>query len=145
MFSDNTILIVVLVSLIVAALVYYYANSKPSEIQKIEPSDSSTMLDIEGGNQVPPMLVLFHAPWCGHCKNILPTWEDVRQNFDGYNGIRIVKVNGDENPQVTALHGVTGFPTIKFLPNGIESVEGAVTYNGDRSHTSLVQFLQAQK
>lgn len=87
------------------------------------------------------VLVMFFAPWCSHCKNMAPAWYDLTNNFDGYNGIRILKLNGQENPELAQLHNVNGYPFIKYCPNGIDDPDGVI-YEGDRSVNSLVEFLQ---
>lgn len=94
--------------------------------------------------QAPPSdraLVMFFAPWCGHCKRLEPTWDEFTRNFDGYNGVQILKVNGDESPDLAQLHNVRGFPTIKFCPRGVRNPEGFV-YEGERSMNSIAEFLQ---
>ena len=86
-------------------------------------------------------MVLFSIEGCGHCKNFEPVWDEFAQNFDGYNGVRIVKVNGAEHPELCKLHNVSGFPTVKMCMNGIEN-QTTVTYEGDRTVDTLVEFLQ---
>jgi protein disulfide-isomerase-like protein len=87
------------------------------------------------------VLVMFFAPWCGHCKTLEPTWKEFEQNFDGYNGIKLLQVNGQDNQELVQMHNVRGFPTVKYCPKGLENPDGVV-YQGDRSIGSLVEFLQ---
>jgi protein disulfide-isomerase-like protein len=87
------------------------------------------------------VLVMFFAPWCGHCKTLEPTWQELQQNFDGYNGIKLLQVNGQDNQDLVQMHGVRGFPTVKYCPRGLDNPEGVV-YEGNRSIESLVEFLQ---
>jgi len=87
------------------------------------------------------VMVMFYAPWCGHCKNLEPVWDEFMKNFNGYNGVQLLKVNGDENGNLVKAHNVNGFPTVKFCPFGLETPT-AVDYNGDRSMNSLINFLQ---
>jgi len=96
---------------------------------------------IPGPPQGTGVLVMCFAPWCGHCKTLEPLWDELIQNFDGYNGIRIQKVNGQENPKFMETHQVQGFPTVKYCPHGVDNPTGLV-YQGDRSMNSLIDFLQ---
>jgi len=106
--------------------------------ERMQMQEQHTNLNTEDSNK---LMVMFHAPWCGHCKNMMPIWDEFAQNLDGYNGVRVVKVDGQENPELAKLHGVQGFPTVKFLPKGIENTESA-TYNGARTVDSLSKFIQ---
>jgi len=87
------------------------------------------------------VVAMFFAPWCGHCKTLEPIWNEIMSNFDGINGLKLLKVNGDENPELVQKHGVQGFPTIKYCPGGLDD-PNSVPYNGDRSPQSIMEFLQ---
>ena len=85
--------------------------------------------------------VLFYAPWCGHCKRMMPEWKKLEDS--NIQGVTIDKVNCDEKPDLANKHGVNGFPTIKYLPNGINDHSGGVTYDGERNSEALVNWLQS--
>lgn len=63
-----------------------------------------------------PVLVDFWAPWCGPCKQIAPTLEELAQEFSGK--VKICKVNVDENAELAAELGVRGIPALFFYKNG---------------------------
>lgn len=86
-------------------------------------------------------LVLFHAPWCGHCKQLMPTWDKFESENQG-GSVDVLKINADDNQEAAKKHGVEGYPTIKFLPNGLDNPEGAVDYQGERTYEGLKKFLQ---
>ena len=63
-----------------------------------------------------PVLVDLWAPWCGPCRMVAPAIERSAQEFAGR--LKVVKVNGDQAPGVSARLGVQGVPTLLLLRGG---------------------------
>jgi thioredoxin 1 len=82
-----------------------------------------------------PVLVDYWAEWCGPCKAIAPLLEEVAKDYDGR--LRVVKVNVDDNQQLTAQYGIRGIPTLKLFKNGAE----VATKVGALSKSQLTAFL----
>lgn len=110
----------------------------PSQVEMLT---DTTFKEIVGSDK--DVLVAFTAPWCGHCKNLAPTWETLAQDFVTEPGVVIAKVDAEaESSKATASEqGVTSYPTIKFFPKG--STEGEA-YNGGRSEKDLVDFINGK-
>jgi len=62
------------------------------------------------------VFVKFYAPWCGHCKNLAPTWEKLGDVFQNEPNVEIVKINADQHRISTAPYGIQGFPTLIWFP-----------------------------
>ncbi len=62
-----------------------------------------------------PVLVDFWAPWCGPCRIVAPHLEELAGERDD---LRIVKLNVDENPQVSSQFNVMSIPTLLLFKNG---------------------------
>lgn len=82
-----------------------------------------------------PVLVDYWAEWCGPCKMIAPILDEVAKDYGGK--LRIVKVNVDENQEITAKYGIRGIPTLKLFKNG----EDVATKVGALSKSQLTAFL----
>src|SRR4051794_31015007 len=62
-----------------------------------------------------PVLVDFWAPWCGPCRVIAPSLEEIAEARDD---LRIVKLNVDENQQTAAQFEVMSIPTLIVFKHG---------------------------
>jgi thioredoxin 1 len=63
-----------------------------------------------------PVLVDFWAPWCGPCRMLAPTIDELAQEYAGK--VKVVKVNTDELPMVAMQYGIRGIPTVMLFVNG---------------------------
>jgi thioredoxin 1 len=76
-----------------------------------------------------PVLVDFWAAWCGPCRAIAPTVEELAGEYAGK--LKVVKVDVDENPDVSGKYGVQSIPTLLVFKNGevVERLIGAYPKN----------------
>lgn len=64
-----------------------------------------------------PVLIDFWAEWCGPCKMIGPSLEELSEEYG--EKIKIVKVNVDENPNSPSQLGVRGIPALFLFKDGV--------------------------
>jgi len=65
-----------------------------------------------------PVLLDLWAPWCGPCKMIAPTLDELARELAGR--VKIAKINVDENPVVSSRFRVQSIPLLVILENGRE-------------------------
>jgi thioredoxin 2 len=63
-----------------------------------------------------PVLVDLWAPWCGPCQMVSPALEKLAREYAG--GVKLVKVNVDDAPGVSARFAVQGLPTLLLMRGG---------------------------
>ena len=67
-------------------------------------------------NSATPVLVDFHADWCGPCKMLSPIVKEVAAELGGK--IKVVKVDVDRNQSAAMKYGIRGVPTLILFKNG---------------------------
>jgi len=82
-------------------------------------------------------LVLFYAPWCGHCQNLKPDFDQVESVIQARRMAHVIRINGDTAPQMLQREGVQSFPTIRlYTPD-----KKKIAYQGQRDASSILTFL----
>jgi thioredoxin 1 len=83
-----------------------------------------------------PVVVDFHALWCGPCKVQSPVLKEVASEFG--EKIRVIKIDVDRNMQLAGRYGIQGVPTLMIFRNG------AVKYRQAGVHTKqqLIRLIE---
>lgn len=98
----------------------------------------SSNFDEVAFNKDKDVLVEFYAPWCGHCKQLAPIYDQLGEKFSSDDNVVIAKMDATVNEMEHTK--ITSFPTIKLYKKGDNSV---VEYNGERTLEGLTKFLES--
>ena len=89
----------------------------------IDLTDSNFFTEVD---KYPLMLIDFWAPWCGPCRMVSPTVDQLAQQYAGK--IAFGRVNVDENEIVSRQFGIQSIPTLLIFQNG-KAVDGMIGAN----------------
>lgn len=88
-------------------------------------------------------VVLFYAPWCGHCKSFKPVYASAASLLEKNDDVQFLMIDCEENSDLAQSYGITGFPTVRFFTSDTSSEDG-MDYDGPRSANALVSFINSQ-
>jgi len=111
--------------------------------QEIPADDGSAVKTLVGKNfesvafdTTKDVFVEFYAPWCGHCKQLAPKYEELGKEFASTPSIIIAKVDSTENDTPAK---VDGFPTLIMYPANNKK---GITYDGARTAEAMADFVR---
>jgi len=122
--------------LLVGIYAFVSVSALESDVIIYGDDDFSSVADHE------TVLVMFYAPWCGHCKKLKPEFykaaEDLKINDPP---VMLAQVDCTEaGKEICGKHGVSGYPTLKIFKNGEVKSE----YGGPRDASGIVKYMKAQ-
>lgn len=82
-----------------------------------------------------PMMVMFYAPWCGHCAALAPIYEEVAKEMKKTCTFAIV--DATTSPKLSKKYDLQGYPTLMLFYNGV-----TYTYNNQRTSTDIKEFIE---
>lgn len=109
----------------------FYTNDVQEDSFKVEP--------VQVKSQTGKQLVLFYAPWCPHCKDMLPDWDRFAEA--NRSNVAAKKVNSELEPELIKEYDIQGFPTILLLDGTGKTI---AKYEGERDAKSLSDFVNRQ-
>lgn len=105
------------------------------DVQHIEaPKDLEQMLRKEKK----PILAMFYAPWCGHCKRMKPEFATAASQVKGQYVLAGMDVDKPEAYGIRQELNITGFPTIIYFENGKRKYD----YSGGRDADGILEWLR---
>lgn len=83
------------------------------------------------------VFVKFYAPWCGHCKKMIPAYRKLAEHLaEEEDGIPVVKLDGSKAKAIGRKYRVNSFPTLLLFKDG-EVLE----YTGKRKHEHMYNWV----
>lgn len=129
--------LVIALSLLHPALCLY---SKKGDVQILNSKDF--VPSIKGSDKI--TIVEFYAPWCGHCKNLVPIYNKVATSLKGLVNVAAIDCDDETNKRICGKYDVKGFPTIKMMRPKKDSKGrrdfSVEDYNGERSVKAITQY-----
>ena len=111
-----------------------------------EDPTSHSVRHIEGPNDLEkilrkerkPILTMFYAPWCGHCKRLKPEFAEAAEELKGEAVLAGMDVDTPDSYGVRTALNITGFPTLIYFKNGQKIYD----YAGGRDKDGIIEWMR---
>lgn len=121
--------------LLVSSQQHEFREDTPVVILNENIFNNVTKLVNETSKPDEPWFIMFYADWCGHCKRLIPHWEELAGNKSL--PAKVGAVNCEENTYLRDRFEIKGFPTLIFF-----DTDGLMyKYKGERSVEKLTLFI----
>lgn len=98
-----------------------------------------------GHKKEPIKIVVFYAPWCPHCHQLLDgdnsVWSKLKQKLSGRDDVVFDQIDCDKHPEMATQFKIKGFPTIMRIGNGKVKEYNA---EGERTVEALEGFIDSE-
>ncbi|CCW60620.1 unnamed protein product [Phytomonas sp. EM1] len=86
-----------------------------------------------------PTVILFYAPWCGHCVKFHDEYKQFAHASKG--SIRVGAIDAHAHPSIAKQFSIQGFPTINYWKMGTKSIYNPDEYRGPHTSASLMSMM----
>lgn len=112
------------------------ATENPIAGAVVELTDVDFNARVQRGQKV-PWFVKFYAPWCGHCKKLVPEWEKLAADLTDV--VNVARVDATRERALAKNWTVEGYPTLKLIADG-----KVYTYSGPRTADKLEPWARSE-
>ncbi len=112
---------------------------KGEKSEVVHVTDATAKQEID--NATVPVLIDFYATWCPPCQRVGPNIEAIAKLYKGK--VKVVKIDGDLNPQLMKDYGVTAYPTIMIIKPKTLKANQPAPILGYQSMKELQDYIDA--
>ena len=130
----NRLCMLIVLSIIFILLCKESYTDKFSEnkvLTEINDKQFDELMEMEGIT-----FIMFYAPWCPHCTNLIGTWDELCHRKNS-NKFRMARINADYYSNIGKSHNVRSYPSLKIYKNG----NFVQDYQGQRNIKSMEEFI----
>ena len=134
---------IVLVALAAACLL----SAATAEEELGELGEGSCVSSLDTGNFEAAIrgknaLIVFFAPWCGHCEQFAKFYHEVGAHFSADPKVNIARLDVDEHRAAAESYGVTGLPSLQLFPRGYKR-RGLHFRGSERTPARIISFVKS--